>query len=214
VDASSDFYALLGVKADGTAPELRRAYRKLAVKLHPDRNPGDGDSERRFKAISEAYSVLSNEETRRKYDDQRRQRPPEPDYPVADVSVEIELNPRESQHGCEKTVTVSRPIRCRDCRGTGRISMMQTHTCILCQGSGCASCGFRGWITTDYCARCWNTGRENELATILVTVPPETPIHGRWKLVAHGDLWGIMRGPFYVNAYITLRVQRPGLIVR
>jgi DnaJ-class molecular chaperone len=63
-----DYYAVLGVAKDASAAEIKRAYRKLARKLHPDVNPGDPSAEERFKEISEAYHVLGDEERRKQYD--------------------------------------------------------------------------------------------------------------------------------------------------
>ncbi len=63
-----DFYASLGVPADADAAEIKKAYRKLARKLHPDQNPGDKAAEKRFKEIGEAYAVLSNPDERKQYD--------------------------------------------------------------------------------------------------------------------------------------------------
>ena len=63
-----DFYKVLGVEKSVTAADLKKAYRRLARQFHPDSNPGDAKAEARFKEISEAYSVLSDEEQRREYD--------------------------------------------------------------------------------------------------------------------------------------------------
>jgi len=66
-----DFYATLGVSKDVSDAELKKVYRKLARKHHPDSNPGDAAAEAKFKEISEAYSVLSDAEQRREYDEIR-----------------------------------------------------------------------------------------------------------------------------------------------
>jgi curved DNA-binding protein len=63
-----DYYALLGINKTATPEEIKKAFRKLAVKYHPDRNPNDKAAEEKFKEISEAYEVLSDTEKRQKYD--------------------------------------------------------------------------------------------------------------------------------------------------
>jgi molecular chaperone DnaJ len=63
-----DFYKFLGVSPDASDTEIKKAYRKLAKDLHPDKNPGNPQAEQRFKEISEAYAVLSDAETRKEYD--------------------------------------------------------------------------------------------------------------------------------------------------
>ncbi|HVF18654.1 MAG TPA: molecular chaperone DnaJ [Mycobacteriales bacterium] len=66
-----DYYAALGVAKDASAAEIKKAYRKLARTLHPDKNSGDAASEDRFKEVSEAYDVLSDDKRRAEYDEAR-----------------------------------------------------------------------------------------------------------------------------------------------
>ncbi|RME52503.1 MAG: molecular chaperone DnaJ [Deltaproteobacteria bacterium] len=63
-----DYYTILGVARNATEVEIKKAYRTLALKYHPDRNPGDAEAEKKFKAASEAYEVLSDPEKRATYD--------------------------------------------------------------------------------------------------------------------------------------------------
>ena len=64
-----DYYKILGVERSASQDEIKKAYRKLAVKYHPDKNPDDKVAEEKFKEISEAYQVLGNADTRKKYDE-------------------------------------------------------------------------------------------------------------------------------------------------
>ena len=66
--AKRDFYEVLGVAKNASPEELKSAYRKLAVKHHPDKNPGDKTSEDKFKEASEAYGILSDQEKKQNYD--------------------------------------------------------------------------------------------------------------------------------------------------
>ncbi|MDE6527884.1 MAG: molecular chaperone DnaJ [Muribaculaceae bacterium] len=68
MEQKRDYYEVLGVQKNATADEIKKAYRKLAIKYHPDKNPGDKEAEEKFKEAAEAYEVLSNEEKRHKYD--------------------------------------------------------------------------------------------------------------------------------------------------
>ncbi|MFN8639306.1 MAG: J domain-containing protein [Dehalococcoidia bacterium] len=65
---ASNYYEVLGVKRDASAKDIRQAYRRLARKLHPDVNPGDKQAEERFKEVNAAYEVLSDADSRQKYD--------------------------------------------------------------------------------------------------------------------------------------------------
>lgn len=68
INDMDDYYATLGVQKNATEDEIKKAYRNLAFKYHPDRNPGDTSAEERFKKINEAYSVLGDSSKRAHYD--------------------------------------------------------------------------------------------------------------------------------------------------
>ena len=63
-----DYYEILAVGRDASQEDIKKAYRKLAMQYHPDRNSGDKEAEEKFKEAAEAYEVLSNEEKKAKYD--------------------------------------------------------------------------------------------------------------------------------------------------
>src|SRR5215469_16219868 len=70
-NSQKDYYKTLGVPKTATAAEIRKSYRDLARKWHPDANKGSAEAEERFKEITEAYNVLSDEKQRKEYDDAR-----------------------------------------------------------------------------------------------------------------------------------------------
>lgn len=66
-----DYYKILNLTTNATADEIKKAFRSLAKKYHPDRNPDDKEALSKFQEVNEAYEVLSKEETRKKYDNER-----------------------------------------------------------------------------------------------------------------------------------------------
>src|SRR4051812_50180991 len=70
--AQQDYYAVLGVPASATQDEIKKAYRKLASRHHPDKNPNDPKAAETFKSISEAYQTLGDAEKRKQYDQMRQ----------------------------------------------------------------------------------------------------------------------------------------------
>lgn len=213
-----DLYALLGVASSAHDSDIRSAYRKIAIKLHPDKNPGNKDAERRFKEASQAYSILSDSKNRAKYDAARHDRAsfgpayktapacaPAYEYPVADVHVEIELARDELENGCLKSVSVSKRQTCPDCRGGGRVAG-QIQICNVCEGSGCNYCNGRGRREATTCNRCWGTGSDKAQTRLVVSIPPRTKVTaGRQRFLASGILWERWSGMFYVDAVTRLR---------
>ena len=66
--AKQDYYEILGVNRSASASEIKKAYRKMAIKYHPDKNPGDTKAEAKFKDAAEAYEVLSDQNKKARYD--------------------------------------------------------------------------------------------------------------------------------------------------
>lgn len=164
--ADRDYYGTLGVARTATAEEIKQAYRKLAMRFHPDRNPGDPTAEARFKEVSEAYHVLSDVDRRAHYDRFGKMAPTGasgmPDVvdmtamfeqvlgdlfgsfaPFAgakkvgrDVKVDVELTLTEAARGVEKPVTFSREASCSRCSGRGGEPGTPSDACPACAGKG------------------------------------------------------------------------------
>ncbi len=160
-----DYYEVLGVQRNAEPEELKRAYRKLAMQYHPDRNPGDKAAEERFKEVGEAYSVLSDPEKRRRYDAFGHAGQQMPDFGNfsfnsafdlfdmffgggrrpsrragpqrgADLRMTVDITFEESVFGAKRTVEVPRASTCPDCSGSGAAPGTAPTTCPECGGSG------------------------------------------------------------------------------
>ena len=161
-----DYYEVLGIGREATDAAIKKAYRKLAHRLHPDKNPNDPTAEERFKEVSQAYDVLSDPEKRRRYDRFGRAGPGFGDFRssgftqnVGDVFSEIfgdffgrrEGRSRERGRdrvvsltvdfhtavlGGEREIDVPRSRRCETCSGTGAAPGSAPQVCYACGGSG------------------------------------------------------------------------------
>ena len=156
-----DYYAVLGVSKGASQEEIKKAYRKLALKYHPDKNPGDPGAEERFKEINEAYAVLSDPEQRARYDrfgsaDPRQAHPADPGvgdlfdllgqmfgFNVAgagragprrgeDLEAVVTIDLAEAAKGGEAEVSYRRLVLCEVCRGAGG----KRQVCSTCNGAG------------------------------------------------------------------------------
>src|SRR5215813_9482136 len=197
-DVMKDPYSVLGVSKTATAEEIKKAYRKLAKKLHPDVNPGDKKAEERFKEVSGAFEILGDPKkralfdefgeisTRPGFDEQkareiqrqaraggfggdirdfegfsggggfdpselgsmfedlftrrqggaraRRQAPEPATGDDAEASIEVDL--RDAVLGAEREITLTKPVRCPVCKGTGAKPGSRPQTCPQCKGLG------------------------------------------------------------------------------
>ncbi len=160
-----DYYEVLGVPRNASQEEIKRAFRRLALKYHPDRNPGDKEAEERFKEINEAYQVLSDPEKRARYDRyghagvQGEVHIPQ-DWAellrffadlFADVggwgaqarptrgrnlNITLTLTFEEAVFGTTKDVVVQREEPCPTCHGTGLPPDVRPAVCRTCNGQG------------------------------------------------------------------------------
>ncbi|MFH1467298.1 MAG: J domain-containing protein [Pseudomonadota bacterium] len=174
-----DYYEVLGLGRDATPADVKRAFRALAMKYHPDRNPDDLTAERRFKEAVEAYEVLSDPEKRRRYDRmgplyRHDGRPPTPEElgellgkalggifrrgggmgPGRDVKARVEVQLEALLSGTDVTIEVPRQVRCEACEATGADLDGRT-PCETCGGSGKARS--RRWLRSA-CGDCNGRG--------------------------------------------------------
>ena len=144
-----DYYEVLGVGKNASEDEIKKAYRKIAIKYHPDRNPGDKEAEEKFKEAAEAYDVLHDPQKRQQYDQfgfdgpmggfggfgggggRRTQK-----YRGSDLRLKVRLTLEEINQGVTKKFKVRKDIPCSHCHGTGAEAGSGTEQCPTCHGSG------------------------------------------------------------------------------
>lgn len=150
---SKDYYGILDVTPTATEKEIKKAYRKIALKYHPDRNPDNKEAEDKFKEAAEAYEVLSDKTKRDNYDrygtadgpsggrgfdprdfeqmfnqsfNRQRQRK------GSDIRISLQLTIKDIFTGVHKKIKYKRKDTCGDCSGEGG----ETERCTVCNGSG------------------------------------------------------------------------------
>jgi len=184
---SKDLYAVLGVDESASGDELKKAYRKLAKKYHPDANPGDTGAEERFKEVSEAYDILGDQEKRAQYDQMRKGGggfswsstaggeggSPFGGGGLADILRSMfgggfEGGGSGRRQASRTTVAVEVPFRTAALGGTVRTNLQVPSTCPVCMGSGgsgrktCEQCGGRGMVQQGQmvmpCPSCGGSG--------------------------------------------------------
>ncbi len=161
----TDLYVILEVERNCSEDELKRSYRRLARKYHPDANPGDHEAEARFKEISQAYEVLSDPERRASYDrfgsdvgaggnpfggggsvqdifdmffggmGVNSQQRRGP-QPGPDAEISIDISLDDAAFGAQHEITVTLPQRCGECDGSGCEPGTEPERCSECMGAG------------------------------------------------------------------------------
>ena len=179
-----DYYEILGVPRGASSDEIKKSYRRLAMKYHPDRNPDDNTAEDKFKTVQEAYAVLSDPEKKEAYDRfgaAAFEQGGGFNARGADFSsvfddlfsdffgganraprqrvLSIRLNFEESINGCKKELRLNEPVTCSACGGNGAEPGQKMETCPQCRGSGNLRVD-RGFFTMQQtCERCNGKGR-------------------------------------------------------
>ena len=159
-----DYYEVLGVSKNATDDEIKKAYRKLAIQYHPDKNPDNPETEDKFKEAAEAYEVLSNSEKKQKYDrfghaGMNGNQGFGNNMDMNDIfsqfgdvfggrhgfkqtkrgeniRVAVKLNLHDIVNGVEKKIKVKRYDTCSPCNGSGAKNNSDLETCKVCNGQG------------------------------------------------------------------------------
>jgi molecular chaperone DnaJ len=180
--ATKDYYQILGVGKEASQEDLKKAYRKLARKYHPDLNPGDKSSEEKFKEINEAYAVLGDEKKRAEYEKGGTfnfegfegfkgggysdifgdifggRFTSEPEVTKGeDLIMGLDLSLEEAFTGTTMNIPVSRTVSCEVCGGKGAETF---ETCQKCQGTGRIQTSRGFFKIAQACHDCGATGRK------------------------------------------------------
>jgi len=181
---SKDFYKILGVKRDASQDEIKRSYRKLALKFHPDKNK---DTEKKFKEITEAYNTLSSEKKRAEYDrpsgqqnfedifggfsdlfrgtgfdpfesSKNRRQKTRADVKNGDVLAQISIDIEDVVYGCNKKVKIVHHMFCQVCKGKGYPENSPPAECPQCDGHGRINIRKGFMSITQTCPQCEGIG--------------------------------------------------------
>lgn len=144
-----NYYKILGVQENATLEDIKKVYKKLAIELHPDKTNGNKELEEKFKQVTEAYNVLSNDEKRKKYDFERNMKSSNFNFGFsqdfmnqfnrqqkgADVFVVVDITLEDIYFQKEKNISYNRNVHCTHCDGTGSKNKKLT-ACPHCNGIG------------------------------------------------------------------------------
>ncbi len=273
-----DYYEVLGVAKGASADEIKSAYRKLAMKYHPDRNPGDKAAEEKFKEAAEAYDILHDPEKRQRYDQfghqafdggaggfgaggmnmddifsmfgdifggrgggggfggfegffgggGRSRRAADPNAPRRgdDMTFRLDIDFDEAIFGSERTLELTLPAQCPECRGSGAAAGSKRVTCRTCGGAGaviggsgffqvrqtCPTCGGEGSVIEKPCKKCRGTGHVNTPQKISLKIPAGVDNGSRLRLAGKGA--GGLRGGENGDLYVLLGVRESDIFAR
>lgn len=195
---SKNYYDILEVTKEANQEEIKKAYRKLAMQYHPDRNIGDSEAEVKFKEVQEAYDILSDPQKKAMIDNPGMGgfghsffsdffdnifRAQQTHSPIQlNIQTELVITFWEAVKGCQKTVTVNRAKMCNTCQGSGAA---ERETCSYCQGTGkhiqragnmtvqttCPTCGGAGQTKKKDCQPCNGQGIISESVNVQFNIP-------------------------------------------
>lgn len=188
--AKQDYYELLGVTKSADEKEIKRAYKKLAMKYHPDRTQGDKEKEAKFKEIQEAYEILSDREKRVAYDQYGHAAFEQGGFGGGgfgdmfgdifgdifgssrgsrqrvirgeDLRYDIEISLEEAVKGVTKDIKINTLAHCDHCDGTGAEKGSNIETCPTCHGAGRVRRQQGFFVSESLCPTCHGSGKRIE----------------------------------------------------
>lgn len=200
--SKADYYDTLGVNSQASGSEIKKAYRRLAMKYHPDRTGGDKTGEEKFKQVNEAYEILSNEEKRESYDQFGHAGVDgqagaggfsnsgfgdifgqtfgdffgqgQGSYKGSDLQYSTEVTLEEAIAGVSKKIRLTKNNICKSCKGTGAKDGSSFTECSTCGGHGKVRVQQSFFTVEQTCPKCRGTGRK------ILTACPEC--HGKGSL--------------------------------
>lgn len=177
-----DLYKILGVSKDASPDEIKKVYKKLAMKYHPDRNKGDANAEEKFKSISTAYDTLSDPTKRSNYDnsgqgpqgfgnpggfgftdmfgDIFRRQHQQPEAQI-DLTYQLTISLEDAFNGAQRTIKYNKSIKCEPCNGKGSSDDSSIVTCSVCRGSGILASQNGPFMVQHNCHACDGKGKQN-----------------------------------------------------
>lgn len=263
-----DYYEVLGVQKGAAKDDIKKAYRKLAMQFHPDRNPNNPEAEAKFKEASEAADVLLDDDKKSRYDQfghagvngqggggggfqgsgdfgdfgdifgdifgdmlgggrrrgggggRSRGRPGD------DLQMGIDIDFAEAAFGCEKTISLTKNVKCETCTGTGAKAGSSPSTCDYCNGHGevrrqqgfftvsstCPKCNGTGQMIKDPCQTCSGAGKKKKKVDLQVKIPAGIDQGQRLKLSNEGDA-GTLGGP-NGDLYVVINIKQHEIFER
>jgi len=220
--AKRDFYETLGVAKNASDEEIKKAYRKLAMKFHPDRNPDSKQAEDKFKEAKEAYEMLSDPQKREAYD-RFGHAGVDPSggpqvYRGADLRYNLDITLEQAANGFDTTIRVPSWDECDTCHGSGAKPGTSATTCGTCGGHGqvrmqqgffsiqqtCPKCHGSGKVIADPCSPCAGSGRVKRNKTLEVKIPAGIDDGMRIRSTGNGEpgMNGGPPGDLYVEIHI------------
>ncbi|HMX14071.1 MAG TPA: DnaJ C-terminal domain-containing protein [Thauera aminoaromatica] len=193
----SDTHALLGLPAGASAQQIKRAFRKLAMRWHPDRNPDPAAADQ-FRRLRDAHdrllAALLEGKVKAHEDAAATQPPPQRG---ADRWQTLEISIEECFTGARRTVEVERRSPCVLCGGSGIEKLSVSRLCTPCRGSGrlhgpaglerCPDCEGRGYRNTGPCGGCGGSGEQMQTRHLEVLIPPGVVDDDELRLAGEGE---------------------------